>query len=58
MERRSEPSSTPEFSHVLRKHWGAAAVIALLVAIVAGFVAETAPAHARWISDPLTITVR
>jgi hypothetical protein len=46
-----------EFACVLRKHWGAAAVIALWVAIVAGFVAETAPAHQRWVSAPVTITM-
>jgi hypothetical protein len=58
MPRTSESECGPlEFSCVLRKHWGAAAVIALWVAIVAGFVAETAPAHQRWVSAPVTITV-
>jgi hypothetical protein len=58
MSRTSQIDHGPlEFSTVLRKHWGAAAVIALWVAIVAGFVAETAPGHQRWVSDPLTITL-
>lgn len=46
-----------EFSCMLKKHWGAAAVIALWVAIVAGFVAETGTVHERWVSDPVTITL-
>lgn len=58
MPRTSQMHRRPlEFSIVLRRHWGGAAVIALWVAIVTGFVAETAPAHQRWVSDPLTISL-
>lgn len=47
-----------EFTCVLKKHWGAAAVIAVWVALIAGFVAETGTVHQRWVSDPVTITLQ
>ncbi|HYG66202.1 MAG TPA: hypothetical protein VD838_01035 [Anaeromyxobacteraceae bacterium] len=58
MTRTDENGCRPlDFACIRRRHLGAVAVIALWVAIVAGFLAETAPGHQRWVSDPVTVTL-